>query len=110
MPEAIATPTAVRRVSYLAVVASLLALTSLGFAGVVAFQLVSAASSKTGGGTMLLSVTSWLLASGAFALIVGGVGMRMARGAPLERQRCWYAIAFGLVAIVIGATLGVGFV
>lgn len=110
MTQASQASTFARLVSYVAIVVSLFVLFGLLLAGVLAFQLVTAGASTPGGGFAFLFVTTWLLILGVISIIVGGIGMGMARGAPLERRRCWYAIALGLVALVIGATFGVGFV
>ncbi len=110
MTEASQVSTSARLVSYLAIVVSLFVLFGLALAGFLAFQLVSTGAGSPDGGFAFLFVTTWLLVLGVISIIVGGVGMGMARGAPIERRRCWYAVAFGLVALVIGATFGVGFV
>ena len=101
--------TAARLVSYLAVVLTIFVLLGLAMAGAVAFRMVSGGA-ESNEGFVFLFMTTWLLLLGILSVIVGGVGMGMARGAAAERRRCWYAIAFGLVALVIGATFGVGFV
>ncbi len=102
--------TSARLVSYIAVVVTLFVLLGLSMAGALAFQIIAATTTQPGDGFAFLFVTTWLLVLGIISVIVGGVGMGMAQGAPVERRRCWYAIAFGLVALVIGATFGVGFV
>ncbi len=101
--------TAARLVSYLAVVVSIFDLIGLSVAGVLAFQMIADGATSEGGFAFLF-VTTWLLILGVISIVVGGVGMAVARGAPVERRRCWYGIAFGLVALAIGATFGVGFV
>lgn len=100
---------AARLVSYLAVVVSLFIFIGLSLAGVFSFQLVASGSGPEDGFAFLF-ITTWLLVLGVISVIVGGVGMKLARGAPVERRRCWYAIALGLVALAMGATFGVGFV
>ena len=98
-----------RLVSYLAVVVAIFVLIGLSLAGIIAFQMIAAGTGSDDGFAFLF-ITTWLLVLGVISVIVGGVGMVIARGAPAERRRCWYAIALGLVALAIGATFGVGFV
>lgn len=109
MTETPQASTAARLVSYLAVVVAIFVLIGLSLAGIIAFQLI-AGGSGSGDSFAFLFVTTWLLLLGVISIVVGSVGMVIARGAPAERKRCWYAIALGLVALAIGATFGVGFV
>ncbi|MFK8032324.1 MAG: hypothetical protein AB8G18_19010 [Gammaproteobacteria bacterium] len=100
--------TSAQLVSQLAVVVSLFVLLGLLVAGAIAFQFIADPESNVG--FAFLFVTSWLLILGVIAVVIGAVGMKMARGASVERRRNWYCIALGLVALAMGATFGVGFV
>ena len=100
--------TAARLVSQLAVVVSLFILFGLLCAGIIAFQFI--ANPESGQSSAFLFVTFWLLILGVIAVVVGSVGMKMVRGSSVERRRCWYSTAFGLVALSIGATLAAGFI
>ncbi|MEM7081412.1 MAG: hypothetical protein AAF465_01575 [Pseudomonadota bacterium] len=100
---------AARTVSFIALMITLFLLLGLFWAGVKAFDLVIAPPEPEARFVFVL-LTAWLVLVGVVGTITGLVGMKLAAGAPKERQRCWYAVAVGLVSVSIGATFGVGFV
>lgn len=85
-----------------------LVVAGLLFSGVVAFQFVASPQVEKGG-VLFTVVTGWLLVTGLAAVVLGAMAMGRAPGASVERARSWYAMAFGLVALSMGAAFGVGF-